>query len=351
MRSIRLTAAMLAGVAVAAMMTACGGDERSATTPLAPTGAATASGTARTTSASGSTASSGAGPRNLLLSPSGAPLPAAGVADVEFPGRQDAFQFRSDDLERIYRDQLRAGLFATYVNPEGSVVWVAEYLRYRVNQCSHEEAIDRVLTQIGGGGVLPVCGQQRQPFPGREQALDFRRRLESVYRDTLRAGIAQTYVNDEGDVIWTMEYLRYRLSGCDHITTIQKIVDQIGGRGVPPECSSGGGGTVTPPATVNVDFVMKPSPCPLRQEGSNTRTQCTFDAGPSQVPGRITRYTWSLNDGFERSTTNPVFDGWAVPCGTLPTIRIEVGVRLTIDTTQGTYSRRWPVLFENNNGC
>ena len=81
---------------------------------------------------------------------------------------------------------------------------------------------------------------------------------------------------------------------------------------------------------------MSPSPCPLRQEGTNTRTLCQFDASISQVPGRVLAYKWTLNDGYERSSTTPVFGGWAVSCGVLPTVRLEVRVRLTIDTSEGS---------------
>ena len=47
-----------------------------------------------------------------------------------FPDRQLAFQFRSVNLEQLYRTQLARGVFPTNVNPEGSVIWVSEYLRY-----------------------------------------------------------------------------------------------------------------------------------------------------------------------------------------------------------------------------
>jgi hypothetical protein len=315
------------------------------------TAAAGPTATAAGATASASAPSGAGGSAGLLAGGGGGAPPSAGPADVEFPGRQDAFQFRRLDLESVYRDTLRRGLFATNVNPEGSVVWVSEYLRYRVNQCSHEQAIDRILIQIRGGGVPAVCGQQPQPFPDRRDALDFRRRLEPIYRDTLREPIAQTYVDDEGDVIWTMEYLRYRLSGCGHTVAIQKILDQINGRGVQADCGGGPKPSPNPEPQVVVDFRMNPDPCPLRLDGTNTRTNCTFDASISQVPGTIRRYYWKLNEQFEQSTTNPVFGGWAISCGTLPTIRIQVSVRLTIETTQGDYSRAWPVFFENNNGC
>ena len=151
-----------------------------------------------------------------------------------FPGRQDAFRFRTENLEQAYRAMGR-GRFQTFVDPEGSVIWVGEYLRYRAGQCSHEEAFARVRAQINGGAVPEPCGQNEQPFPGRAEALSFRRQLEAVYQSR-GAGLADTVVDDEGDVIWTMEYYRYVLSGCTHSVTIQKILDQIANRGVPADC-------------------------------------------------------------------------------------------------------------------
>ena len=75
---------------------------------------------------------------------------------VLFPPRNETYGFRVQ-LEDKYRDGLRRGAGSTYVDIEGDVVWIQEYLRYRVNQCSHQQAVDRVLLQIDGQAVQPVC--------------------------------------------------------------------------------------------------------------------------------------------------------------------------------------------------
>ena len=154
--------------------------------------------------------------RNAVLptSPSagGVPFPSSFASRLTtdalrpFPDRQLAFQFRSVNLEQLYRTQLARGVFPTNVNPEGSVIWVSEYLRYRVSGCSAADSFSRILTQIRGGGVPAPCSDSEQPFPDRGDALSFRRQLETVYRNELRAPVADTHVDDEGDVIWTMEY-------------------------------------------------------------------------------------------------------------------------------------------------
>jgi hypothetical protein len=43
------------------------------------------------------------------------------------------------------------------VDAEGGVVWTQEYLRYRVNQCDHPTSVQKVFSQIDGGGVSPTC--------------------------------------------------------------------------------------------------------------------------------------------------------------------------------------------------
>lgn len=175
-----------------------------------------------------------AAPSAMTDSPPQGTLSSGAFALRPFPGREFAYRFRTENLEPAYRAMGR-GRFPTFVDPEGSVIWVGEYLRYRAGQCSHTEAFSRVATQINGGGVQAACGQNEQPFPGRQEALRFRRELEAVYQ-ARGAGQADTVVDDEGDVIWTMEYYRYALSGCSHTVTIQKILEQIAQRGVPPDC-------------------------------------------------------------------------------------------------------------------
>jgi hypothetical protein len=43
------------------------------------------------------------------------------------------------------------------VDAEGGVIWTQEYLRYRVNQCDHPTAVQKVFSQIDGGGVAATC--------------------------------------------------------------------------------------------------------------------------------------------------------------------------------------------------
>jgi hypothetical protein len=53
--------------------------------------------------------------------------------------------------------QFGRGASQSAVDPEGGVIWTQEYLRYRVNQCDHPTAVQKVFSQIDGGGVAATC--------------------------------------------------------------------------------------------------------------------------------------------------------------------------------------------------
>jgi hypothetical protein len=161
-----------------------------------------------------------------------------GSGSVSFPPRNESLDFRTQ-LEAKYRDGLRRGNSTSYVDTEGDIVWLSEYFRYRVNACSHSQAQTRVFAQIDNTGTYGVCGSVGPgavAFPPRNESLDFRVALEAKYRDDLRRGAGQTAVDNEGDVVWIQEYLRYRVNGCSHAVAIDKVFAQIDGRGVQAVC-------------------------------------------------------------------------------------------------------------------
>jgi hypothetical protein len=158
-------------------------------------------------------------------------------AALAFPPRNETLQFRLD-LEAKYRNDLRRPIGGTYADPEGSVVWTQEFLRYRTSQCRTDQAIGRIVAQINGGGVQPVCGiaPLAAAFPPRNETLSFRLALEDVYRDSLGRMLTPTAVDPEGDVVWIQEYIRYRLSGCSNSQATQRVLQQIDGLGIAPTC-------------------------------------------------------------------------------------------------------------------
>ena len=164
-------------------------------------------------------------------------LGTVGGANLAFPPRNETLAFRVL-LESKYRNELRRPVGATYADPEGSVVWIQEFLRYRMSECRVDQAIGRIVAQIDGGGVQPVCGvaSANPVFPPRNETLSFRQVLESVYRDGLGRLPTPTAVDVEGDVVWIQEYIRYRLSGCSNATATDRVFRQIDGFGVQPTC-------------------------------------------------------------------------------------------------------------------
>ena len=160
---------------------------------------------------------------------------------VAFPARDQTYQF-GQDLNAYYRDTMRRGSVGTYVDLEGWIVWIQEYLRYRVNMCSHADAAYKVGVQIGGGGIPPVCGDAPAGlvnFPPRDQTYQFGLELNQTYRDVLRRGTVNTNVDLEGWIVWIQEYLRYRVNYCNHAEASNKVFTQIAGGGVQPVCRSG----------------------------------------------------------------------------------------------------------------
>ena len=168
-----------------------------------------------------------------------APIPPSGAGSpVAFPPRDESLDFRQQ-LEAKYRDGLGRGSTATSVDNEGDVVWTQEYLRYRVNQCTHAQALDRVSVQIAGGAPPSVCGNVPRGqvlFPPRNDAVQFRIALEATYRDTLGRAPITTHVDQEGDIVWLQEYLRYRVNGCGHGVAVQSVFVQIDGAPPPALC-------------------------------------------------------------------------------------------------------------------
>jgi hypothetical protein len=182
--------------------------------------------------------------RNTIAGPTAIAQPESAItftntpADVTFPPRNEPFLFRTN-LESKYRDGLRRDATTSFVDIEGTIVWTQEYLRYRVNQCSHADAVARVLRQVDGASADPVCGaSSTAAFPPRNEPLDFRNQLEQKYRDGLRREPTTTFVDVEGDIVWTIEYMRYRLSSCGHAAAESKVFAQIDDRSViPPDCT------------------------------------------------------------------------------------------------------------------
>lgn len=66
---------------------------------------------------------------------------------VEFPPRDETLDFYNN-LEEYYQKVLLRPTRPTYVDAEGTAVWLQQYLLYRVNGLSHTEAMQKVKNDI-----------------------------------------------------------------------------------------------------------------------------------------------------------------------------------------------------------
>ncbi len=160
------------------------------------------------------------------------------VQSVAFPPRNEPFSFRLQ-LESAYQNQLHRTPVSTYVDVEGAIVWTQEYLRYRLSGCGHPQTVQYVLAEVGGATGAPDCGSA-VAFPPRNEPFDFRANgLENMYRNLLGRQPVQTFVDIEGDIVWTTEYLRYRVAGCTHDAAQLLVFGQIGGAPPSSGCTTG----------------------------------------------------------------------------------------------------------------
>ena len=159
----------------------------------------------------------------------------------QFPAAQRAERLLQLSCSPSIATELRAAPSATYVDPEGAVIWLTEYARQRVGQCSHAAATTNTLNQITSerrhAGVRAARRRAPIPFPPRNEGLLFMNQLDNTYRDALRRSLGSSFVNNEGAVVWVLEYLRYRLNGCNHGDATTKVLQQIRGQGIQPVCT------------------------------------------------------------------------------------------------------------------
>ena len=80
-------------------------------------------------------------------------------ASLAFPPRNLPYEFQAL-LESTYHDILGRSQKPYYVDSEGANVWLAQYLRFRIQgtRCGHTVAENKVFAEIRDGGVQPACG-------------------------------------------------------------------------------------------------------------------------------------------------------------------------------------------------
>ena len=165
------------------------------------------------------------------------------VTGIPFPPRDQVLVFFLL-LEAEYRDFLgRQQNNPGNVNAEGTAVWLPEFLRYFLNDCSAEEATARVLLNIATASTQPVCGVVDSgaiAFPPRNLSLDFLRILDAFYGNELNETAPDSFIDLEGKAVWLEVYLGYRVNGCTHQEATDRVFTQIrsGGTIIPPPCNA-----------------------------------------------------------------------------------------------------------------
>ncbi len=87
--------------------------------------------------------------------PPGGECGASPTGLIGFPPRDQVFEFRR--LLEVKYQQMGRSLSSSFVDIEGSAIWLQQYLYHRANACSHAQAQDKVFSEIDGRGVQAVC--------------------------------------------------------------------------------------------------------------------------------------------------------------------------------------------------
>ena len=103
--------------------------------------------------------------------------------------------------------------------------------------------------------VFDRSGPMVVRFPPRNEPLNFKIQLEAKYRDQFGRSAGSTYVDPEGDIVWTTEYLLYRLNLCGHADAVAKVMRQIDTGQQQALCGNAPEGTIPfPPRNEPADF-------------------------------------------------------------------------------------------------
>jgi hypothetical protein len=167
-------------------------------------------------------------------------------------------------------------------------------------------------------------------FPSPQDALSFRAVLEAKFQALGKPQLT-TFVNAEGVVVWTLEYLRYRAGGCSQAEAISRVFTQIDRRGVPGLCNEAITGTPEYPPQSEAQAFRQQLEAKYRDDLRAPPTTTYVDQ-PSEVLYTIEfiRYTQSGCSGasaFERVFVQIDGRGVEPDCQTPPpTVTCSYGI-------------------------
>jgi len=129
------------------------------------------------------------------------------------PAGADFVSARADLEEEYARMQRpRAALRGAV---EERVAALRMYLIYRVTDCAHDEASNKVIRTTRGELEIRACGNPltvRRPFPSREEVLIFTRQFDAALA-ALGRPVLQSTLDPEGEAVWLLEYAKRRAEG------------------------------------------------------------------------------------------------------------------------------------------
>lgn len=196
--------------------------------------------------------------------------------------------------------------------------------------------------------VFDRSGPMVVRFPPRNEPLDFKLQLEQKYRSMGRSA-GSSYVDPEGDIVWTTEYLLYRLNLCSHADSVAKVMRQIDTAVPQPLCGSAAEGLVAfPPRNEPFDFRNQLEV--KYRDGLRRSPSSTFVDLEGDVVW-ITEYTrYRVNECEHADSVQKVFrqiDG-AGPQATCVR-EVPVNINAVITGPSGTVNKRSNVTFSGLN--
>jgi hypothetical protein len=168
-----------------------------------------------------------------------------------------------------------------------------------------------------------------RPFPPRDETFAFRMALEQIYRTEFGRSAALTFFDVEGDLVWTQEYMRYRVYGCDHLDAVQKVFEQIDRGVIAPVCGDIPGSAVRFPPFADTSDFRRWLDAKYRDDLGRTPSPAYVDAEGAIVwTETYLRYrVFACDDATARAAVRTVMFGGAAPpyCVATPAPREFLG--------------------------
>lgn len=148
---------------------------------------------------------------------------------LSFGTLAELFAFRTV-LEAAYGNELGRPLTPRTVPATEAALAMRRFLWYRIHGCAPDDAAARVSALANGDPAVVCGGADLQRFPGRDETMQFRQRLDASWPAHGRTPPAASHVDLEGEAVWTQEYLQWRAHGCAHQDSVDQVLRQITGR-------------------------------------------------------------------------------------------------------------------------